>query len=126
MFLLIKDRKVWYMTKDNINCIEWLKRPSKTDMDHLDIRKHAPEQALVKSYVIDGQHCPISFKNSINDSKLTEAILHPNGKSVTIAFHNFGTFTYLLKEKSSLEDGLRNWNGLQNQRPFGCQLQLNG
>ena len=86
---------------------------SEIDKTFLDIRKCVPSQKKVKSFVIDDEHCPVHLKDSLHDSKLCEAILHPDKKRVTVAFHGFGAFTYLLRERGDLSKGLHNWHGEQ-------------
>ena len=49
--------------------------------------------------------------------------MHLNETRVTVAFHNVGAFTYELREANSLSE-VQNWNGVQNKRPFGCQMRL--
>ena len=49
--------------------------------------------------------------------------MHLDESRVTVAFHNFGAFTYEMREARSLSE-VQIWNGVQNKRPFGCKLKL--
>ena len=120
VFLSNDEGKIWYMNQEYINSVEWMTKPSMEEMKHMNDQYNAPVQKLVDSYVINGKHCQVNFKNTVNYSRVVEAILHHDKQRVTVVFHNFGSFTYLLRKKQELSTCTNSWTGMHNERPFGC------